>query len=767
MTEIETLSSILKALKNKDLSVLNIENATFINDVTMVLLDKEEHDQKDIIKIGIIVCISNILYNNTAIEVLPLEDGIYDLLLTLYKKYNPFYQVGAEPVEFSSDFDKCCSFDNNEEAKPLVSPIKYITKEDMLYVDDISKVPEPNRLDFAVRPIIYDAVGSKKYKNTAHIYPKLVGTLDKCKFVLNAQAAERGVLDNDNIEIFERDFIQKHIASGILDPDRKFYMTAELKYDGISVEAQVSDRILSARSRGDTNNNVATDMTNIFYNKIFHRAVGKVSPDNVFGMKFEAIITYENMRKLNELYGKNYKNPRNAVIGLTSSLDAANYADFITLIPLATSIEEIDRLTEIQFLNKYYNTGELLRYSVLYGNYKEILFQVKHFVEEAEYMRSFLPFMYDGVVLTYVESDLQDKLGRVNSVNKYSVAIKFNALKKQTIFTGYTYSVGQNGVITPMINYNPIEFYGGIHTKSSGHSYKRFLDLGLKLGDVISVEFTNDVMPYVTKMDIDANYNNPNEVIAFIEECPSCGNKLKISDSGKSVICDNIECPERNLMRMVNMLQKLNLKDFSEESLKSIAKFSLTDLLNLTVDDIKFIGETNSETFIKRMNQLKEMPLYDYRILGALGFSSIAIEKWKLILNAISIDQLIHLPSEELYSVLVAIKGIGPIAADTIITEREFYIDDIITISKMKNIVPTKGMTSGKVIRFSGIRDQELVDTVSALGHDISSTAGVTKSTDILLIPNASYTSEKTKKVGPETLIIPIQEFKENLNSYL
>lgn len=764
-TTISKLDDILKALKQGDLRVLTNENYDLVNKVTIEMLGKTNHDQKDIVKIGIVIAISNILYNNTSITTLPLEDGVYDLLLVLYQKYNPYYQVGAEPIAFGSCSGEtdCCP----SKEVPKVRPIRYIENaEDLLYCNDIMMPMHPHIMDTAKRAIYYESESSKKYKDTAHVYPKLVGTLDKCKFVLNSQAIERGVYEDSNVTIFERDFIQKHISSGILDPNRKFVMVAELKYDGISVEAEVTDKILSARTRGDVNNNIASDLSNIFSGKIFHRAVGCVKDDEPFGMKFEAILTYENMAKLQQL-GKIYKNPRNGIIGITSLLDAPRYRDFITLVPLALSYEGIDRITEIQFLNKYYNTGEHLRYSILQGDYKEILFQVKKFVEEAEYMRTFLPFMYDGVVLTYVDSDIQDALGRENSVNKYSIAIKFNALKKQTIFTGYSYTVGQNGVITPMINYNPVEFYGGIHTKSSGHSYKRFLELGLKIGDVISVEFTNDVMPYVTKMELDDNINNPNEVVQFIDNCPSCGNTLKVSDSGKSIICDNMNCPERNIMRMANMIQKLNVKDFSEETLRSISKFSLTELLNLSVDDIKFLGDTNSEKFIQRMNQLKDVPIYDYRILGALGFTSIAIEKWKLILNAISLQQLITTPSDELRTILVAIRGIGPIAADTIVVEREFFMNDIITISKMTNIVPTKGLSSGKSIRFTGIRDSELTDKLISLGHDASMTAGVTKSTDILLVPTEGYISTKTSKVGPETLIISIEDFKANMNSYL
>src|SRR5699024_12286779 len=108
-------------------------------------------------------------------------------------------------------------------------------------------------------------------------------------------------------------------------------------------------------------------------------------------------------------------------------------------------------------------------------------------------------------VFSVVGLKIGKPLCRENLVNKYCVAIKFNAIKKNTIFLGYTFEVVQNGVITRMIHYQPIEFMGARHTKSSGHSYERFKRLSLKIGDVISVEYTNDVMPYVNKMDIERN----------------------------------------------------------------------------------------------------------------------------------------------------------------------------------------------------------------------------------------------------------------------
>ena len=66
-TTISKLDDILKALKQGDLRVLTNENYDLVNKVTIEMLGKTNHDQKDIVKIGIVIAISNILYNNTSI----------------------------------------------------------------------------------------------------------------------------------------------------------------------------------------------------------------------------------------------------------------------------------------------------------------------------------------------------------------------------------------------------------------------------------------------------------------------------------------------------------------------------------------------------------------------------------------------------------------------------------------------------------------------------------------------------------------------------
>ena len=761
----EKLNSILQKLLSGDLTVLSSDNIVMVSEYTIDLLNKPVLDEYDQMCANIIISISQIVYNNTDRSVLFLDDGIYDLILEKYKEYDKHFQVGAPIIKYNQDGEATVAKEFIEPMTFIENPKEFI--DNSLYYNDLMSHPP---IDINLYREVNRNSGrniSKRNVNVPHMYPKLVGSLDKCKFTLDKEAIERDAYEDTKVKIFERDFLAKHLQMGLIDMNTPFELVAELKYDGVSVEADVTHKILSARSRGDANNDIAADLTDIFKDYEFPYAP-KMKDEEAFGMKFEAIISYSNLDKMGKLRGNYYKNSRNGIIGLLGSSDAYDYRDLITLIPLATSIEGLDRVEEIEFLNKYYNSGEYLRYSILKGTYVEILYQVYKFVKEAEVLRNMLPFMYDGVVISYRDPKIIEALGRENSINKYSMAIKFNPLVREAVFTGYTYTIGQDGIVTPMIHYTPVEFYGTIHTKSSGHSYKRFMDLQLAIGDIIQVEYTNDVMPYVTKPIVQNNISNPNMPEPFPINCPYCGELLVINESGKSVICPNKNCPERVVAKMANMMSKLNLKDFGEETFRLLKTSSLSQLLNYTYEDVKILGPVTAEKLLSRINEVKTIPLYDYKIMGSIGFTGIAIETWKKILNVLPLIEVATDSDDELYIKLRSIKGIGDVIAKTIVEERHVLSDDISEIISLPNLILSYGLKTGKIIRYTGCRpDDELTAYLTSKGCDARGDAGVTKNTDILVVPYIGFSSSKVSKIREDATVVDFAAFKSNPDMYL
>ena len=72
-----------------------------ISNTAWALIENPDHWDNESINIAdTILRISNIAYNNTSLDVLPLDDGLYDQLLVIYKRYDPNYQVGSYPIHF-------------------------------------------------------------------------------------------------------------------------------------------------------------------------------------------------------------------------------------------------------------------------------------------------------------------------------------------------------------------------------------------------------------------------------------------------------------------------------------------------------------------------------------------------------------------------------------------------------------------------------------------------------------------------------------------
>lgn len=755
----------------------NINDIKYMNEEAMRLLNTDPLTKEQVNTLNNLIQISNILYNNTDRNVLPLEDGVYDLLVEKLKQYMD-YQISSPPVEFKNmegEDSSDSSFIDGELEDPLYPEIDPNFISNSLFINKEELLMEPkfdHNLYSQYRVIPSDITLTKMNKSIPHKYPNLVGTLDKCKFVLNSEAAEKGVLNDPTVKTFERDFLGKHAMEGLFNPNGPIDLICELKNDGVSVEADVTDHIISARTRGDTDADVAGDLTPLLGGIKFPYAP-HIPDEESFGMKFEAIITKQNLYTLCELRKIKYANCRVAIIGLLGSSDAYAYRNFITLVPLQTSLD-IDRLTELEFMNKYYNMGVYNRYAIIHGqNYNDALFQVYRFVKEAEAIRDLVPYMYDGVVVSYLDKNIRERLGRKGAVNQYQIAIKFNALKRQTVLTGCSFTVGQNGIVTPMAHYLPVEFFGSIHEKSSLHSYARFKELGLRMNDIIEIEYTNDVMPYATKVDCEQNKKNTNPVIEFPSTCPSCGSHLFFTD--KSASCMNMMCPDRQIARMDNMFKKLNIKDFSEQRFRILEVYNLSDLIDLCINNKEkiytLLGDVNGQKLIDRVKDMFLNPIDDYKLFGSIGFSNISIETWRKILLRVKYEDILYQDQSVLLSELQRVNGIGITTAETVVNERAYFQRDIEKVKSLGSIISSyvgDQLVNRFQIRFTGCRDSQLeVDLGKYKLVDISGSSSVTKNTNILLVPHAGFNSTKMNKIGDICRVIPIDVFKANPLSFI
>lgn len=731
--------------------MLNTKNPYFEKDeidyMNKVLDDCIVHNElllqnKNIINDILKIC--NIIYHNAPNVLPPIDDDKYDRIIVLCKNLGVKYPIGSPKVDFNR-------IDNNNE---LISEgnNKYISGK----LEIVQQIPDvhsykffpqlsqnmtlPRKEDFIIQHD--NTLVDKRERNITSNYG-LCGTLDKCKYVTVTDAMSNAEETSGTVSIFQRDFLDKHIKEGIIDPNN-IELILSLKYDGFSIENEVlGDTIIKSCTRGNINTNQSVDMTPIFGGMKFSRAIGL---NDHFAIKFEYIITNQNMNLIKRDFNKEYINNRNAVSGLVGGLDARLYRDYLTPIPLESSLD-MDRLDEINFLNMYYTKGIDFKHVYIRGNYNQILYMIKQFVKETDSLRNYMNFMIDGIVVEYRDKNIRKKLGIKNSIPQYSVAIKFDPMKKISTFKYYKFTVGSDGRITPMAYFEPVDFMGATHSFTTAHSYERFKQLNLKPGDKVILSLVNDVILYINKAPEEyQDITNNNKVIEFPIRCPSCDTPLEFTATNKIAYCPNMLCPERTINRLGNMIKKLGIRDFAVETIRNLGIKSFKELYNFDENQaISILGPLRSIQLKEALNEIsKSGKITDYQIFGSIGFSNIAEKTWKLILKIYSASDIL---SGKDISDIVRIKGIGNSIYNTIYKELPFFKDDLIFIFNTFSYKNTTGDNEKKEeVVFSGFRDKEVELLAKSLGYEINN--GLTNNTSILVIPYIGFNaSNKIQRV--------------------
>jgi len=100
-------------------------------------------------------------------------------------------------------------------------------------------------------------------------------------------------------------------------------------------------------------------------------------------------------------------------------------------------------------------------------------------------------FMFDGLVIEILDDDIRENLGYSDDLPNFSVAAKFDYLEAETKVIDVRFDYGRSGRITPVIQYEPIEFFGNVQQFTSISNYKRFNELKLRKGDIVRIQYRN------------------------------------------------------------------------------------------------------------------------------------------------------------------------------------------------------------------------------------------------------------------------------------
>ena len=263
------------------------------------------------------------------------------------------------------------------------------------------------------------------------------------------------------------------------------------------------------------------------------------SRDSVI-IRGECVLSHKSFDEINDGRAGGFSNPRNTVAGaINSNRGSKNILGSIDFIahtlyehnspdPLMTYSEQIDYMEDLGFTPIEY---VLVDYENIWAA-----------IAEKEEMISRIIYPCDGLVIRHNNLEYGEKLGVTEKYPKHSIAFKWQDEEKDVKVTGMTWSVGGTGLITPVVQYEPVRLEGTVCSNANLHSLKKFKELEICMGDILTIYKANKIVPTVlcNKNKEDVPWISSG-VLGIPKVCPNCGGEVKsvITKTSEQLYCMN------------------------------------------------------------------------------------------------------------------------------------------------------------------------------------------------------------------------------------
>lgn len=540
--------------------------------------------------------------------------------------------------------------------------------------------------------------------------------------------------------------IRKWLKANNIPEDEPLVITP--KYDGISLV--VNEGTADCWTRGDGE---VGQRSNIHFSKMPVKTLGEET--FTFG---EAIMSRSNFEQRRGVYA----NARNMVAGLFNrdvptenieGVDYMRYGSSETNLPKSVQLESLNELNSIGV--PYFTMG------------------IKHITEEMFdrlYEKWSKDYQIDGLVIEINSAKLRKELGREDNKNpRYARAYKnpkWSGLKEVNV-TGVTWQVSKQGKLKPVIQIEPTEVSGVTVTNVTGYNAKYMFDNDIAEGSTIKIIRSGDVIP--KHIETVSNISeNVEELADEIAVCPSCGEPTIWDETMTEIICQNPECEERKIMKLVHFFSVLKIEDFGEPSIRTFYNNGydtvdkILNMKQISIVNISGFGSKSSARLLSQFGKLKNEGVSAARLIHALDLmeGKIGEKTIQLIfdnyedLNNLSVDKLID------------IEGVSTITANVFIKGFKEYLRNWLSVLEVSFVQSPKpkiigDKLKGERICFTGCRpSKEMEEKIQNQGGDIAS--GVSKNTTTLVVKDMSdKTLSSTKAHKAKQLGIRIVEIRK------
>jgi DNA ligase (NAD+) len=326
-------------------------------------------------------------------------------------------------------------------------------------------------------------------------------------------------------------------------PGRKIAYVAELKIDGLGISILFRrGRYARAVTRGDgvRGDDVTANVKTI---RSLPLSIAETRDVEVRGEIFLPTETFLAInREREEREEPLFANPRNAAAGSIRLLDAKEVAARnldVFLYTLTVGGEEpetqwgtLTRLRELGFKTN--------PHSRRCATIDEVLAYYREWTEK----RDTLDFEADGVVVKIDPAEDRRALGTTAKSPRWAISYKFPARQATTRINDIRIQVGRTGALTPVAILEPVKLSGTTISRSTLHNEDELRRKDIRIGDVILLERSGDVIPHVVSVMKERRTGKERRFV-WPKECPVCGADVFRPEGEAVSRCVNPSCPAR------------------------------------------------------------------------------------------------------------------------------------------------------------------------------------------------------------------------------
>lgn len=553
-------------------------------------------------------------------------------------------------------------------------------------------------------------------------------------------------------DIFDQNELKEWLERG---NKQNLELYIEPKFDGASLNLLYENgQLFSAITRGD-----GKIGENVTQNARTITSIPLTIPyKELIEIRGEVLITKSDFNAINQELTKQGKqtlaNPRNAAAGSLRQLDSAiTRSRRLKFYPWGVGENNLKFTKHNQIMEFIRSLGFLQdEFCVLCVG----LENAQNAYNELLRRRESASILMDGMVLRLNDVSQEEKFGYTVKFPRFMVAYKFPALEKSTIILDVVWQVGRTGALTPKAICQSVNIDGANVQHATLHNYDEICRLGVKIGDVVSIIRSGDVIPKITGV---LRPGREQKEIIKPKFCPQCASEL--FDDGAILKCQNLACKARVLNNMIYFASKkcMNIDGLSSATIRLFYELGLikniSDLYRLKQSDLENLEGFKDKKITNLLNAIaaSKTPSLE-RFIASLGIELIG----EVAAKKIAQHQKQNWRNAS-YDELISIDGFGQNMAKSYLEfmriNRE-KINELLSFitPKIQTQTPQTSQISNKTFVLTGTLSaprQSFKERIEALGGRVSS--AISSNTDFLLCgENAGSKLNKAKELGVKIL---------------